>query len=174
MSPILRYLLTRTLLILFIFIIILFGSYILFDKNIKKISNNLEERLNLLKEKESSITQIAETTKLKEEISKIESAYGIKIADLKNSLLNRKKMDKGELVNNLKNFLSNNNIKLTGEEMKMELIDSFSLTIESRLEDIYSIEKFIKDNNLNLKIVNINIQPLDKEKNIIKIDFKIF
>jgi Tfp pilus assembly protein PilO len=173
MSPILRYLLTRTLIILVIFIAILVGSYILFNKNLEKISSDLEERMNLLKEKENSITQIAESTKLKTEIEKIESTYNIKISDLKNNLLNRKKLNKSEIINQIKNFLTTNNIKILETEEKMEIVDSFSFKIEGKLEDIGSIEKFIKDNNLNAKIININIQPT-ANNNIIKIDFQVF
>jgi hypothetical protein len=173
MSPILRYLLTRTLIILVIFIAILVGSYILFNKNLEKISSDLEERMNLLKQKEISITQLAESTKLKTEIEKIESTYNIKISDLKNNLLNRKKLNKSEIINQIKNFLTTNNIKILETEEKMEIVDSFSFKIEGKLEDIESIEKFIKDNNLNAKIININIQPT-ANNNIIKIDFQVF
>jgi hypothetical protein len=174
MNPVLRYLLTKTLVLIIAFIFILFAFYILFNKNIEMVSKYLEERMNLLKEKEKTMTQLAESVKLKSEIEKIESTYGIKISDLKNKVLNVKKLSKGELIDRIKSFLSNSNIKILEIEERGGLEDSFSFKIESRLEDIETLEKFIKDSNLNIKIVNINIQPLKGGGNIIKIDFQIF
>jgi hypothetical protein len=174
MNPVLRYLLTKTLVLIIAFIFILFAFYILFNKNIEMVSKYLEERMNLLKEKERAMTQLAESIKLKSEIEKIESTYGIKISDLKNKVLNVKKISKGELIDRIKSFLSNSNIKILEIEERGGLEDSFSFKIESRLEDIETLEKFIKDSNLNIKIVNINIQPLKGGGNIIKIDFQIF
>jgi|GEM_PF-5921808 len=174
MNPVLRYLLTKTLVLIIAFIFILFAFYILFNKNIEMVSKYLEERMNLLKEKERAMTQLAESVKLKSEIEKIESTYGIKISDLKNKVLNVKKLSKGELIDRIKSFLSNSNIKILEIEERAGLEDSFSFKIESRLEDIETLEKFIKDSNLNIKIVNINIQPLKGGGNIIKIDFQIF
>lgn len=173
MNPILRFLLTRTFLVILAFIIILSGSYFIFSKNLSKLINNLEERNNLLIMREKIFTETAESIKLKEEISKIEALYNIKIEDLKNKFLNRPKLKKDEALSLIKNYLSQNNIKIVGEEAKLNLVDSFSIKIEGQIEDIDRIEKIIQENNWNLKIININIQPL-QGSNLINIEFEVF
>lgn len=151
MTPILRVIFRKIILLLIIFLLFSIAFIFLQKFLIKKLNSAIEERNNILKSLQINSQRQAMSSQINTKIREIENKYKINFLEFKNNLITQANISREEIKNKIINLAKENNLNLNLiEEQSGSGILKFSLI--GNFDDLKKFESMLRENKIKAKL----------------------